>query len=213
MKTTKHEIKKSLSVFLKQQGFKQKKNYYYKIYDETACVIAIDVPSEILYLTACVIPLYIPYRGYIEYTYGNRIQTLNISAIGDVNTWIDRTAVALTNMIDPFFQEISFIGDFSNLKEVIPKWHNKKLLFCSEEQLLRWMVYKALRSKEYKNAELAIDQFLSVLDQVNIYGEQVRTSYKQEMKHLRELLNNRVYHEIQEELNNNIMKNREMLFQ
>lgn len=108
------EITKRLSPFMKSKGFVLAGRDYYYIADDIAYCIGFDAPGGNMYVTAYVMPLYIPCESRY-YTYGNRLSALPgivlpILQKNDNTETKDKWCTSLCQSIEagilPFFRQI-----------------------------------------------------------------------------------------------------------
>ena len=155
-----------ISPFMSAMGFKRAGRHYFYISDNIAYCISLDAPSEIVYATAYIMPLYIPCEARY-YTYGNRMNAIAGSVLPllygkadceEVNDWCEAFCGAVRDDVLCFFREISTPEKL--LEYVKQAEHGPTGRFnCPEVYLERLKVYTYLFLGDLPNTEMSIFQF------------------------------------------------------
>ena len=110
-----NKIRKRIAPFMKSRGFSRSgQNHYYYVANSIAFCITLETPTGLTYVTAYIMPLYIPCE-FRYLTYGNRLNHIKdiklplLDKDSDEDT-IDAWCKLLCNSIDqyiiPFFKKI-----------------------------------------------------------------------------------------------------------
>lgn len=107
----KREVAKRLTPYMKAKDFLLSKGTYCYVRNDIAYCISFDTPSGIMYVTAYIIPLYIPCEGRY-YTYGKRVQPHGVPPLSkdsnatEVDTWCNALCQYFEDHLFPFFERI-----------------------------------------------------------------------------------------------------------
>ena len=108
------EVSKRITPYMRSKGFNRSGTSYYRIANDIVCCIGFDTPSELLYVTAYIMPLFIP-SDHKYYTYGNRlnaIQSIKLPLLSKndnetvIDTWCRTLCEQIDSQVVPFFTEI-----------------------------------------------------------------------------------------------------------
>lgn len=107
-----HTVIKKIAPYMKSQGFVLSgKNFFYVSNDIAFCV-ALDAPCGILYVTAYIMPLYIPCQ-HRYYTYGTRLNTACMLPLLQkkddpevLARWCDTLCKCIDSKIIPYYRKI-----------------------------------------------------------------------------------------------------------
>ena len=158
-----------LSAELKKLGFKRKgKRTFYLVKDDIIGIIALERPSDILYVQYAVMPLFLPCPGFIHYSYGSRMEYMyrelpivhKDSSDELVNVFCYLVISHIKNEILPFLYKHSTAA---SLNALVRGWlnRNRKYLFCTPEHRMSLRLYSGLCSKEYKDAIKIANKYIS----------------------------------------------------
>lgn len=108
-------VAKRISGYMSNHGFKKKNTHFFRIENDLAFCLELNKPGGLLYVTFCVIPLYIP-SNVRYYTYGNRLNNSTFHRLPvlqsgctdeDLEDWVRHLFTLLDQDIFPFFHRIS----------------------------------------------------------------------------------------------------------
>lgn len=159
-----------------------------------AFCLEFDIPSEWLYATFFVMPLYIPCQNRY-YDYGNRLSSLHRSKLSplsksapddELNVYCELLCYYLEKFVFPFFQKISTP---SKLVKVIEK---KKYLAgpffsCPPVQVSRLQLFSYLYTEDFKKISLLTKKYPHIIQDSTIFTEAVRNCYLKENEAIAQL--------------------------
>lgn len=160
------EIIKKTSSYLCAKGFSCSGRHFYKIANDLAFCVSIEMPSGLVYVTAYVVPLYVP-CSYRYYTYGNRlnyiadIQLPILSKTDDlskIDQWCNLLCQNLDQKIVPFFTQID---SPCKLLNYLDKSQNSSTsyIFCPIADIWRLKMFTYFYVDEYEMLRHAAKQY------------------------------------------------------
>lgn len=181
-------ITKRIAPYLHAKGFLGSGNQYYFIENDISYCIGLDVPGGITYVTAYILPLYVPCETRY-YTYGNRLNAdpdiclpLLRKNAGDseIDNWCENLCEAIDKHVLPFFKSISSPRKLAEYIEHIKRTSNSKF-FCAELYIARLKVFTYLYIREPEKAERSLRSYRMLLDKSFFLTEVVRQKYENEV--------------------------------
>lgn len=181
------EVMKRISPYMKSIGFSLSgKNFYYIANDIAYCV-AIDVPGSLLYVTAYIIPLYVPCESRY-YTYGSRITNNHESVppllkkdadIETISEWCEALCQCIETKIMPAYEQI---GSPCALAEQIEHTANysSRLFSCPQVFIERLKMFTYLYLRDFCKTTIAINRYRNLLGSSTFLTSVVRQNYLDE---------------------------------
>jgi len=179
---------------MKSKGFSFSRNNYYYINNDIAYCVAFEIPCALLYVTAYIMPLYIP-SECIYYTYGNRLNVLKgielpllrrDSDEKEIDEWCAKFFRCMEDYVIPFYKKI----DTPNrLLESFEKksGYLQADFSCPEVFSARLMMYTWLYLGDTLQAKLATKRFYEILEANTLLTNRVRQKYLDEVVLIRSL--------------------------
>lgn len=174
----KQEILKRMTPYMKQKGFALSKSSYVRISNDVAQCIDFSVPTGIMYVTAYIIPLYVPCEGRY-YTYGSRVQIpslLTLTRDSDAVV-IDKICDDLRQHFDrqifPFFERV-------NSPEMIAQYIDQSCstgiseFSCPPVCLERLKVFTYLYLGDVPKATKVISSYRKMLNENTFFTDSVK---------------------------------------
>ena len=174
----KREVAKRLTPYMKAKGFMLSKGDYYYIANDVAYCISLDTPSGIIYVTAYIIPLYVPCEGRY-YTYGKRVQDYSLpqlskdSSTAEIDKWCLALCQYFEDYVFPFFERI-------NSPDRIAKYVEKSRFTgiyefsCPPIHLERLKLFTYLYLNDLTNVSKAIDSYRKLLRKNEFLADSVK---------------------------------------
>ena len=150
------QIYKIMNPFFKEHGFSKKRGTYFKFSSNIAFCISFEKPSDLVYVSFCLLPLYIP-TAFLYLTYGDRIGNRYPDRLpqltGEANeesiiTWCKLLQAILLDEIFHFFKEIDTPEKLLNYIEQDPR-KAMKSLFCGPYFFSELYMYTSLYLHKY----------------------------------------------------------------
>lgn len=182
------EISRSITPHMRSSGFVLSGKSYYRIVNDVAYCIGFDMPGGLLYVTAYIMPLYIPCESKY-YTYGNRlnaIQNIKLPVLNKsddetaINTWCRMLREHIDRHIFPFFEEV---GSPQKLMAYVDS-HTRALseyVACHDVYIWRLKLYTYLFTGDYAKASRAIACYRKMLSNVTFLSGLVVRKYSAEI--------------------------------
>lgn len=184
----KRKISKSISPFMKSMGFSCTGNGFYYIQNDIAYCIAIDIPGGLVYVTAYVMPLYIPCECQY-YTYGNRLNTAHgitlplLQKDSDdrvLEEWCNSLCCFIKKTIMPFYSTvdtpIKLLEHFEGKKNNSLIASSCPEIFCERLKMFTWLYLG-----DTAQAEKSISKINQTLITNTFFTETVRQHYLDEV--------------------------------
>ena len=175
------EIRKRIAPFMKSRGFSRsgQTNYYY-IENNIAFCVAFETPTGLTYVTAYVMPLYIPCE-FRYLTYGNRLNHIKdiklplLNKDSDEDT-IDAWCKLLCNSIDqciiPFFKKIETADKLLAISDNY-RFSPDSYIACNELDILRLSMFTFLYVGDLANTASVITRYRETLGSTSYLSDRV----------------------------------------
>ena len=183
-------IIKKLSPYLKSKGFLRSGRNFYYIKNDIAFCIALDAPKELLYVTAYIMPLYIPCDNRY-YTYGNRLNTLKSSPLPILkmssdakitDAWCETFFQYIEEIIIPFYNDINSPNKLIEYVEQKAHKSSYSFGFSSPEVFIeRLKMYTHMYLNNFAEAKIAIESYNNLLMASTFLTVAVRQKYLKEI--------------------------------
>jgi hypothetical protein len=166
--------------YMDENGYTFSQNYFYKIHNDIAYGLELEMPSELVYATFFVIPLYIPCKNRY-FTYGNRVSkpmplSKNASE-NELEAWCGLLRKYLEKDIFPFFEKIDSPG---KLAKQIEKKKYAALLACNPVQIARLQLFSYLYAEDFDSLHSLIRKYPQLVQESAFLTERVRNIYLEE---------------------------------
>ena len=165
--------------YMDEKGYTFSKTYFYKIHNDIAYGLELEMPSELVYATFFVIPLYIPCKNRY-FTYGNRVKLMPLSKNAsdeEREAWCAGLRRHLEKDIFPFFVAID---SPSKLAKQIEKKKYAAFLACNPVQIARLQLFSYLYAEDFENLHSLIRKFPQLVQESTFLTERVRNMYLEE---------------------------------
>lgn len=166
-------VAKRITPYMRANGFILVGRSYYYIVNDIAHCISFDAPGGFLYVTAYIMPLFIPCDSKY-YTYGNRLNVIDgvnlplLSKSEDgvaIDKWCSQLRQHIERKILPFFKCVDSpqkLVDYVNLSQNVPAGY----LSCHKVYIWRLKMYTYLYMGKYSDVEHTIAHYRGVLNDV-----------------------------------------------
>ena len=165
------EINKRIAPFMKSRGFARsgQTNYYYVVNNIAFCV-SFETPTGLTYVTAYVMPLYIPCE-FRYLTYGNRLDDIGDIKLpllhkdsdeDTIDTWCKLLCNSIDQYIIPFFKKIETADKllvFSDNYRFSPDSY----IACNKLKILRLRMFTFLYTGDLGNTANVITRYREAL--------------------------------------------------
>ena len=208
------EIRRRITPFMKSRGFSLSGRNYHYFANHIAFCIAFDMPSGLVYVTAYIMPLYIPCECRC-YTYGNRL-----NAIGDIklpllnkdsdeatiDKWCKLLCCKIDQYIIPFFKEIETTDKLLKFSDNF-HYSADSYIACNELDILRLRMFTFLYVGDYVNIAYVNTRYREVLDRTSFLSNKVIQMCNEEIKMIVSLMQeNDLAKEFFSQVENNMRK-------
>lgn len=182
-------IRNALSKCLKGNGFKQKgRSTYYTINEDMIGYFVLEHPSNRMYISFCIYPLFMPPMQFIHLMYSKRISKAISDPDIDISDYISEKQLKISCLkIDCFIKEkvLPFINEIDTNTKL------EKALICDEcflnssivatpiEFKYKMKMYTELSLHAYSDAIKSANTFIALSDSPR-YTELVRSSDRME---------------------------------
>ena len=188
---------------MSKYGFVLNKGFFYKKSNNILFAISFEKPSKLLYCTFFLIPLWVP-TDTIYYTYGNRINNLEMARVAPLNldssceqvtSWVDNISDALEATVFPLFETIRTPrGLLSYLNEV--QGNTRGLIFCPPDKMDVLKINLLLFLEEYDAASREIICAKKRLSKMDCYTDRVKEEMLMELQKLQKLISENQEHSL-----------------
>ena len=189
------EVSKRITPFMKEKGFVLSRRNYYYIANSIAFCIAFDIPSGQMYVTAYVMPLYIP-CDCTYYTYGNRLNAIhdvNLPTLSressetTIDEWCKLLCYGIDRYIVPFFTKVE---SANKLLEFVDKfiYYPNSYIACHELYIWRLKMFTLLHAHDFINIKHAITRYREELNSISFLSNKVLQKYKEEIDKVESLI-------------------------
>lgn len=183
--TATQKITNCIRPYMKNHDYQFSKKCFYRIQNDIACCVQFDMPSNLIYATFFVMPLYIPCE-HRYYTYGNRISALPLlprdASDEKIEKWCEALCGELENKIFPFFQRAA------TPEQLVDAVEEKRYLLCPAVYISRLKLFSYLYMEDFAKLLLVLDEYPHVLRNNTFLTESVRGNYMQEAQNVRQLI-------------------------
>jgi len=180
-----HKIIKDMRPYMKENGFKLTKKCFFRIENDLAYCVELEMPSNLIYIYCYFVPLYVP-AEYRYYTYGMRLKdvlsTLNIG-VANIEQWCNELKEHLKRFVFPTFERIKSSDDFLNAIE-----HG--LFVNSDHQVPRIDAYRlclftAFYKQDVTTVEKVCDNYKDILIATTYLTDEVKKDRLEEIEKIR----------------------------
>lgn len=205
------EISRRIAPFMKEKGFVLSRRNYYYIANNIAFCIAFDMPSGQMYVTAYVMPLFIPCDERY-YTYGNRLNAIHdvklpilskVSNEATIDEWCGLLCHCIGQNIVPFFKKIESVSTLLDFLDSFI-YSPTSYVACHELYICRLKMFTLLYTGDFINVEHSIARYREVLSSVSFLSNQVLRKYNEEIEVIESLIQTK---ELAKEFCSNIESN------
>lgn len=182
---------------MKKQGYTFSKKCFYKIHNDIAYCLALDMPSGLVYATFFVMPLYIPAQNHY-YTYGNRVSSLRRSKLlplsknasdDELAAWCEHLCNDLEKFVFPFFQEIDTPRKLINVMAK-KKYVADRFFLCPPVQVFRLQLFSYLYVEDFDNLNSLAEKYSICIQESTYLTETMRNSYFEENDAIMQMVQN-----------------------
>lgn len=183
------EVVKRISPHMKAKGFLLSgKNYCY-ISNDIAYCLGFDTPSGLLYVTAYVMPLYVPCENRY-YTYGNRLNIMQEIALptlrkdsesGVIDRWCRLLCQYIDDNIIPFYEQINTPNKLVTYVEQAPHLRRERFA-CPQVYIERLRLFTYLYLHELSKVIAAMGCYRNALEDSAFLADHVRSKYMNEVE-------------------------------
>ena len=175
------EIRKRIALFMKSRGFSRSgQNRYYYVANNIAFCVAFETPTGLTYVTAYVMPLYIPCE-FRYLTYGNRLNHIKDIKLpllykdsdeDTIDAWCNLLCHSIDQYIIPFFKKIETADKllvFSDNYRFSPESY----IVCNKLEILRLRMFTFLYVGDLANTASVITHYREVLSSTSYLADRV----------------------------------------
>lgn len=184
-----NKIRKRIAPFMKSRGFSRSgQNHYYYVANSIAFCITLETPTGLTYVTAYIMPLYIPCE-FRYLTYGNRLNHIKdiklplLDKDSDEDT-IDAWCKLLCNSIDqyiiPFFKKIETADKLLAFSYTY-RFSPDSYIVCNKLDVLRLRMFTFLYVGDPVNTASVITRYREVLGETTYLADHVIQMYYDEI--------------------------------
>ena len=175
------EIRKRIAPFMKSRGFSRSgQNHYYYVANNIAFCVDFETPTGLTYVTAYVMPLYIPCE-FRYLTYGNRLNHIKDIKLpllykgsdeDTIDAWCNLLCHSIDQYIIPFFKK-NEIADkllaFSDNYRFSPESY----IVCNKLDILRLRMFTFLYVGDPVNTASVITYYREALGSTSYLSDRV----------------------------------------
>jgi hypothetical protein len=183
------EINKRIAPFMKSRGFTRSgQTRYYYIANNIAFCVTFETPTGLTYVTAHIMPLYIPCE-YRYLSYGNRLDDigdiklplLNKDCDEDtIDAWCKLLCHSIDQYIIPFFQEIETADKLLAFSDNY-RFSPDSYIRCSKLDILRLRMFTFLYVGDLVNTASVITYYREALAGTRYLADHVIQMYNDEI--------------------------------
>lgn len=175
--------------FMKEHGYQNAKTCFYRIQNEIASCVQLDMPGGLVYVTFYVMPLYLPWENRC-YTYGNRVSALRQCKFAplrrdagesEIAQWLEQLYGCLERFVFPFFQRISTPRELLGLLE---ENRDGPWFACPPVQRYRLQLFSYFYTCEFDKLSGLLPPYRQRIQGSTFLTQDVRTRYLQETETL-----------------------------
>lgn len=194
------EVHKRIAPFMKSRGFSNSgQNRYYYVANDLAFCIAFEMPSGLMYVTAYVMPLYIPCQ-FRYLTYGNRLNHIRdiqlplLDKDSDeeaIDAWCKLFCHSIDQHIIPFFKTIETEDKLLAFTE---NYHFSpdSYIACNALDILRLRMLTFLFVGDTANTAFVVARYREALDSTAYLSDRVRQMYFEEIDTVESLMQEKI---------------------
>lgn len=190
------EINKRIAPFMKSRGFARsgQTNYYYVVNNIAFCV-SFETPTGLTYVTAYVMPLYIPCE-FRYLTYGNRLDGIGdiklplINKDSDEDTidvWCKLLCHSIDECILPFFKKIETADKLLAFTDNYC-FSPDSFIACNKLDILRLRMFTFLYVGDFVNAGFVIARYREALGGISYLSDRVINMLDEEINMVESLI-------------------------
>ena len=175
------EIRKRIAPFMKSRGFTRSgQNDYYYVVNSIAFCVSFETPTGLTYVTAYVMPLYIPCE-FRYLTYGNRLDDigdiklplLNKDSDEDtIDAWCKLLCSSIDQYIIPFFKKIETADKLLAFSENY-RFSPDSYIACNKLGVLRLRMFTFLYVGDFVNTAHVITRYREALSSTSYLSNRV----------------------------------------
>lgn len=183
------ELHRRIAPFMKNRGFSYSgRSRYYYVANDIAFCISLETPGGITYVTAYVMPLYIPCE-FRYLTYGNRLNHIKdiklplLNKDSDEHTmdaWCKLFCYSIDQYIIPFFKTIETADKLLAFSEDY-RFSPDSYIACNKLDILRLSMFTCLFVGDFANTAFVIARYREALGSTSYLSDRVRQMYFDEI--------------------------------
>lgn len=170
---------------MKINGFSVQKRCFYCIYNDLAYCVELEMPSNLVYVTCYIIPLYMP-TEFRYFTYGMRLKEVlpiaNISTT-ELEQWCDQLEQCLQRIVFPMFQKAQTPDSFLKL---VNEGLFEDAFHIPEIDVHRLRIFTALYKKDTPVIPKLCDDYENALTNTTYLTDQVKKRLFEEIEKVRD---------------------------
>ena len=183
------EINKRIAPFMKSRGFiRSGQTRYYYIANSIAFCVIFETPTGLTYVTAHIMPLYIPCE-FRYLSYGNRlnhIRDINLPLLykdseeDTIDAWCKLLCNSIDQYIIPFFKTIETADKLLAFSDNY-RFSPDSYIRCSKLDILRLRMFTFLYVGDFVNTASVITRYREVLGETTYLADHVIQMYYDEI--------------------------------
>ena len=189
------KVSKRIDLYMQSNGFCRTGTTFYRISNNIVYCIGFDTPSELLYVTAYIMPLYMP-SEYRYYTYGNRLNAIQSIQLPILNkndnemvreTWCHTLCESIDRQVLPFFAAVDTPNKLMQYVDVHPCASNEHLA-CHNLHIYRLKMYTYLYMGDYDKVLQSIASYRQILSSITFLTSTILQKYGKEIDEVEALI-------------------------
>lgn len=183
------EIIKRIAPFMKSRGFARSgQTHYYYIANNIAFYVTFETPTGLTYVTAHIMPLYIPCE-FRYLSYGNRLNDIGDIKLpllnkdsdeGTIDVWCKLLCHSIDQYIIPFFQKIETADKLLAFSDNY-RFSPDSYIRCSKLDILRLRMFTFLYVGDLVNTASVITCYREALGGTSHLADHVLQTYYDEI--------------------------------
>lgn len=191
------EVSKRITPYMKSKGFLLSGKSYYLVKNDIAFCIGFDTPSGLLYVTAYVMPLYVPCQMKY-YTYGNRLNMIRDIQLPllrkddnsvAIDKWCSLLCEQISKKVLPYFEQVSTPESFMEFVKQSPQYSDA-MFRCPEVYIARLQMYTCLYNSQFKEIDYVIGWYQQLLEESSFLTDGARAAFMDEIDKVRMQIQN-----------------------
>ena len=176
------EVIKRIAPFMKIRGFTRSgQTRYYYVANNIAFCVTFETPTGLTYVTAHIMPLYIPCE-FIYLTYGNRLNHIRDiklpllnkdSDAATIDAWCKLLCRSIDQYIIPFFKKIETADKLLVFSDTY-RFSPDSYIACNKLKILRLRMFTFLYVGDLVNTASVITCYREALDGTSLLSDPVK---------------------------------------